>query len=409
MALPPLGTQRVIDAVVGQLAEIANKIWATPAEGAASVEIGQVFYAIAPAGSTSPIDGNRVVTGERRAYRKTGTSSWTDLGDVAAQIPQAERITGLSPYNADVYGSGGITGKTSNALKSTDGTDLYGLERYAFTAGSYGAGTGDGSVPGTTFASGHFSIKQGWTNSAREAQTCGINVVTRGGYDGPGTNVAKYGLPYNPSGDQTGVIVNGVQASYRSQGAVLEGVQFFAPGGNFASPDLKAINVQLAPMRQKDVNGDLANPGIGCAVTATIGDLGYAYTAGSTANGSWAGYLQFYRWDGDYVPFQVDKAGSIYMRSGGGGAAAVERRLVMNGPELEVRDGAGVVRNKFDQFGSFYIGTTKALSVPVTGFEDTTGTRSKSAWNSDTISHADLAQKVAAMWAAFKNQQLGAS
>lgn len=76
----------VRDDVGGDLAGTVGKTWPDPTAGAASVSVNQVFFAIAPAGATSAVDANRLVEGERRTYRKTGASSWIDLGDKAAQL-----------------------------------------------------------------------------------------------------------------------------------------------------------------------------------------------------------------------------------------------------------------------------------------------------------------------------------
>jgi len=82
----------VRDDVASDLAGFAGKTYATPAEGAATVAVNQLFAAIAPAGAISPIDGNRVVAGEPRTYQKTGPSSWLDLGDVASQLTRASLL-----------------------------------------------------------------------------------------------------------------------------------------------------------------------------------------------------------------------------------------------------------------------------------------------------------------------------
>jgi len=76
----------VRDDVGGDLADTVGKTWPDPTAGAGSVAVNQVFFAIAPTGATSAVDANRLVEGERRTYRKTGASSWVDLGDRAAQL-----------------------------------------------------------------------------------------------------------------------------------------------------------------------------------------------------------------------------------------------------------------------------------------------------------------------------------
>jgi hypothetical protein len=76
----------VRDDVAGDLADTVGKTWPDPTAGAASVAVGQVFFAIAPAGAISSADDNRLVAGERRTYRKVSSSTWMDLGDAAAQV-----------------------------------------------------------------------------------------------------------------------------------------------------------------------------------------------------------------------------------------------------------------------------------------------------------------------------------
>jgi hypothetical protein len=75
--------------IAGDLADTVGKTWSEPTSGAASVNVNQVFFAIAPAGAVSPADNNRAVAGERRTYLKTSVNSWTDLGDNAAQLSYA--------------------------------------------------------------------------------------------------------------------------------------------------------------------------------------------------------------------------------------------------------------------------------------------------------------------------------
>lgn len=312
------------------------------------------------------------------------------------------RASDESPYAVDVYGSGALTGRTSGAFNSTDSNNEPGLERYALTAGSYGGGTGDGSVPGTTYASGHFAIKQDWFNTTREGQTCGLNVVSRGGYHGTGQEQAKYGLPYNPSGDQTTYLGNGVVSSYKSQGAAFEAVQFFHPNGNAAHPDVRGINVQLAPMRQLDVNGNVANPGIGVAVGALEGQMGAAYAAGNSGDGRWSHVIQFSLNDGvaPFVPYEVLATGETRVRGDATGTAASARHTLMNGNFYEFRLGDGTITNRFDSLGRVYVGTTLALAAPVAGKGVAQGTARVGDWNTEDagIDLVQLKRIVKTLW-----------
>lgn len=236
--------------------------------------------------------------------------------------------TAASPISTDAYNIGGNSGQSAFVVTNSDATTTLGKERYGLVGAYTGPGTGDWSVPGSSFGVGAFNIKKDWTTTTVPGQTIGINVTARGGYFGSDYNVPKPGWTYNPSADTTGVIINSVQASPYGQNAVLEGVAYFAQGGAFSGAgNVHGMNVQLGTMQQLNADGSVANPGIGVAVSAKAGTLGYAFVANNTARagsyeytpGKWSGFARYFVDDGTRTPFdafRVDADGGIFMSSG---------------------------------------------------------------------------------------------
>jgi hypothetical protein len=314
-----------------------------------------------------------------------GAASGLAVLDLTSRIPAGQMPTApaflaaTSPNGTDAYGSGFSTGQAAVSGVSTDSSTVTGKERYAAAFGYAGPGTGDPSVIGTSVGLGAFAVKQNWQSTTVKGQAVGLNITSRGGYFGADANSAPPEFNgYNPAGDTSGIVTNTVQASDYGQNAALESVIFYAPGGAFGNA-VKSMNVQLGPMRQKNPDGSVANPGIGVALSANNGALGYAVQANNTARsgsyayqpGSWGGFLRYNRDDGTNAPYDaytVEQDGMACWRSATGAAPRKCIRANAN-DTLQVLNNAGVVSQQFGSNGSLYLtdGQLVIQGLPVVG------------------------------------------
>lgn len=268
-------------------------------------------------------------------------------------------VSTASPVPTDVYASGRKTGEAAFGVRSSDGASQVGapeiMERYAGYFIYDGPGTGVPDVPGSAFGLQVSNTKQNWFNSSVPGQSIGLQIVTRGGYHGPLMTSApsEFG-GYYPGGDVTGIVMNSVQSSAYAQQAAAELSIHYAENGRFdETGNIHSMNVQIAPMKQKNPDGSPANPGIGLALTASAGSLGYAIQAVNTARpgsfnnnspGIWGGFLRYNFDDGGtrapFDAFRVDQDGSIHMSSGGA-VTPTKKLRASTGGTLEVLNHAG--------------------------------------------------------------------
>ena len=320
------------------------------------------------------------------AMQILGTGSTGDVSSTSVKAPGAPGgqplstwmttpsfVAASSPLPTDAYASNRKTGQAAFSFRSSDGTSQVGtpeyFERYAGFFAYDGPGTGVPDVIGSSFGLGVSNTKQNWFNSTVPGQSIGLQIVTRGGYHGPLMTTAPTAFGgYYPGGDVTGMIINSVQSSAYAQNAAGEFSIHYAEGGRFdASGNIHSINVQLAPMKQKNPDGSSANPGIGLVLTASAGDLGYAIQAVNTARpgsfnnntpGHWAGFARYSRDNGTkaYDAWRVDQDGSIYMAGSGTTTPAKKIRIGSSG-EWQVANNAGATVLSLTDAGGLTVGT----------------------------------------------------
>lgn len=340
----------------------------------------------------------------------------------------------VSPLIADAYASGPEreSGLSSFVVINRDDNPVSGKERYAAWFAYTGAGTGDPSVIGSSFGLGVSNLKKNWFNTTIAGQTIGLHIVTRGGYFGADANapLGQFG-GYNPAGDVTSIIVNSVQSSPYGQQAAGEFSIHYANQGRFDnSGNIHSINMQLCPMRMLNPDGTIANPGIGIALTASAGSLGYAIQIVNTARpgsynnnspGIWRGGFRYNYDDGGtrapFDAFRVDQDGTLYLSAGAGSAPSKKIRAANNGT-LQILSDAGAVIQQIGDNGSVYmppnaqvvIAGVPALNVPASGYGAATGAADKSGFDAGTpLTTAQLTAKLAALWqASFNKQHIGA-
>ena len=260
-------------------------------------------------------------------------------------------LAASSPNKANAYGDVD-SGKAAVSVINTDGSAATGQERYGAFFAYAGPGTGDPAVINSAFGLGAAGLKKNWQTSTVPDQSIGINITARGGYHGSDASAAypQYG-GYNPAGDTSSIIANSFVSSAYSQNAILEGVSYYGEGGAYsAAGNLHGINVQLGAMRMLNPDGSTANPGIGLALAAKAGSLGYAIQVNNTARagsyetapGIWGGFLRYNFDDGTRTPFdafRVDQDGSLYLSDGS--SSTPSKRLRANGGSFQVLNNAG--------------------------------------------------------------------
>ncbi len=314
-----------------------------------------------------------IADGTLSLYNPSGNVSALSLIDVA---PVASR------YATDAYASGTGTGFAGLSVINSDASARSGKERYGAFFAYTGPGTGDPSVIGSAFGLGAAGLKKNWQTSKVPGQSVGINITARGGYHGSDANAAlsQFG-GYNPAGDTSSIIANSFVSSAYSQNAILEGVSYYGEGGAFsAAGQLHGINVQLGAMRMLNPDGSTANPGIGLALAAKAGALGYAIQANNAARpgsyevapSTWAGFLRYNFDDGTRPPFdafRVDQDGSIVLNSGSGTTPQKRIRVASNG-NLQILNNAEHVILEIDNNGLINLTNSAQLYIkgqPVVG------------------------------------------
>ncbi|MGU3659256.1 hypothetical protein [Methylobacterium fujisawaense] len=277
-----------------------------------------------------------------------------------------------SPNSAAAYGDVD-SGRAAVTVISTDGSPATGQERYGAFFKYAGPGTGDPAVINSAFGVGAASIKKNWETTTVPGQSIGINITARGGYHGTdaGAALPQYG-GYNPGGDTSSIIANSFVSSGYSQNAILEGMSYYGEGGAFsAGGNLHGINVQLGAMRMFNPDGTVANPGIGIALAAKAGALGYAIQANNAARpGSyeivpsiWAGFAKYNFDDGVHAPydaFRVDQDGSIVL-----GANDNTKKVIRQipGGTLQILNNAGQVIVQIDDAANVYLGASGHIVI----------------------------------------------
>jgi hypothetical protein len=287
---------------------------------------GIVDQATAEAGTNntgimSPLRSEQFLTA-RYANQATAeaASSLTTLMSPGrtAQLIDARSInpTVSIPASVSVHGytASDAFGRSPHFLQSNISTDLSALERYTLYVGNYSSGTGDGTVPGSTYALGLSMIKTNWPTSTRKGQMHGLQIIHRSGFHGtddePGPDT---GTP----GDSAAIVTNGVVSDGNSFCAILEGGSHYMPGGAGTPGSVKAIRVQIGAIAHVQ---DIAH---GIIVNATAGPLKSAFFASSIndgpyGDGSWENFLNYVPdlGAGPYEAFKVNQSGWLIMNNG---------------------------------------------------------------------------------------------
>jgi hypothetical protein len=313
------------------------------------------------AGSTGDVSGTSV--------RAPGAPAGQPL---STWMTNPSFVAASSPLPTDAYASNRKTGEAAFSFKSSDGASQVGTpeiyERYAGYFAYNGPGTGVPDVIGSSFGLGVSNAKQNWFNTNTPGQTVGAQIVTRGGYHGPlaTTAPARFG-GYYPGGDVTGLIINSVQSSAYAHNAAGEFSIHYAENGRFdQSGSIHSMNIQIAPMKQKNPDGTVANPGIGLALTASAGSLSYAVQATNTARpgsfnnntpGLWAGFARYNFDNGTkaYDAFRVDQDGTIY-QAGSGETTPSKRLRVESEGNWEILNHSGTPILSLSDAGVLKIG-----------------------------------------------------
>ncbi len=242
---------------------------------------------------------------------------------------------------ANLYTETDALGRASHALTSANTSDQN-LERYTAFIGNYDSGTGDGTVPASTYALGISALKKDWATTAREGQVHGLSIVTRGGFHGPDPGIDWY----NP-GDTAAFVINTSGSAAQSYIAAGEGVAVYAKDGVYAYDPVnpvRQIRFYLPSIRAKD------NAGIGHLVVAESGPLGAAYQAQNRIDlavgaGVWSHFLRYIAnfGDGHYEPFVVNQIGHVVMNNGPVAAAPNSKKTlrVGDGGAFEIVNSAG--------------------------------------------------------------------
>lgn len=248
--------------------------------------------------------------------------------------------TGAASANVDAYGNGATTAARAGvAVTNRDSSASTGKERYAGFFGEYSNGTGDGTVPASTYGLGVTSYKNNWDTTTVAGQMHGLSIVTRGGFHGTELNPPNAGT----SGDSAAIVTNTVVSDVNSFGAILEGVVYFFPNGVATPGSVMGIDCQIGGLTASAAQN-------GYYTAALSGGLKAAYAAtnsqtSSTGPGTWTYFLQ-YEPDlgaGVYNAFLVNQAGHIVMNNGPGAGVPNKNKTIRvgNGGDLEVVNSAG--------------------------------------------------------------------
>jgi hypothetical protein len=300
----------------------------------------------------------------------------------------------------NVYSPTDSAGKTGVLIKNyiPGGVDHYGVEGYSQFIESRPFGSRDGAVPGSDFCQGLSMIKDAWQTTSEEGQTCGQNIVVRGGYHG--TNITE---PWFTPGDSAGIIVNTVNSASQCFNAILEGVSYHMPNGSFAT-GTHGIRCQIGAIKKDQAIG------IGYLAVAENGGLGAAFQAQNTighsaGDGFWTeafNYI-FNPGTGPYEAFKINQAGHIIFNSGGVTTPKKTLRVGAGGKLEMVNDaGSSVVFNVSDggminvaAGGGFAINNEQVLNSRIAGWGSPTGNVRISSFNGSTATLSQTAQVVA--------------
>lgn len=282
-------------------------------------------------------------------------------------IDPPDYIDAVLPVEA--YEVGVITGSSAHRIVSTvvsDGSE----EKYTLFVGAYDDGSGDGSVPGSSYALGVSAIKTDWETSSHKGQYHGISIVTRGGYHGADPN-----QNYNP-GDTAAIVTNTFVSSAQSYAAGIEGVSGYCQDGDYVpnpSDPVRQLRFQIGPIRAKD------NAGIGYLAIADAGPLGSAFQAQNRLDlpvgpGAWQNFLRYVVnfGQGPWEAFRVNQQGWIVLSNTPTSSSPLKTKTIRVGSDgcLEfVNHSNSAVIARIDDSGNLklpaaagvYIGATKVL------------------------------------------------
>lgn len=302
-----------------------------------------------------------------------------------------------------VYSADGTQGLAENVIVSETEASMN-KERHSFFVGNYTSGTGDGTVPASTYAIGASIIKADWETTTRKGQMHGISVVTRGGFHGtddePGSG--------NP-GDTAAIVTNSVVSSGQSFVCGIEGVAAWADEGAFVPGSVKNIRYQVAGICHDDgiAHGYLA--------VATAGALSAAFQAGNelggaSGDGFWENFLKYVPnlGAGYYEAFKVNQAGHIVLNNGPGAATPNREKSIRVGAtgDLEIINSAGsAIILSLGDGGSLglpagqvhSIGGNQVLGPRRTGWTAATGTATRTTFATGSVTLPQLAERVKAL------------
>lgn len=237
----------------------------------------------------------------------------------------------------------------------------------------------------------------------------GINSTAYGAYTSGGIVQKDSGVAsfYNPA-DTAAIITNTVQSSANGFSAILEGVSYFMPSGNFIGGS-KGIRVQLGAIKQSE------NLAIGVLSIASNGSCGAAFQAqNSRANagieGSWNKFLSYLPdfGAGAYEAFSVNQLGNIILH--GGTSATTPTKLI----RANAANGSFEIVNDANSAVIFRVTDTGTVNIPTgaiyalnniqvvgprnTGWTAMTGTANENtSYATSTITLVQLAERVKAI------------
>lgn len=307
-----------------------------------------------------------------------------------------------------VYAEAGAEGLSEVAFLSSGNEDITGKERYVHFIGAYTSGTGDGTVPGSTYGLGITSLKENWQTTTRQGQMHGLSIVTRGGFHG--ANPVPGGF-YNP-GDTAGIVINTQVSSDQSFAAAVEGTVGYAKNGSYAFSETDPVHqmrFQIAGIREVD------NPGFGYLAVAEAGNLGPAFLAQNRVDmeigaGSWNKFLSYFTnfGAGAYEAFSVNQIGNIVMDNGPAAAAPNQKKLIRvgTGGKLEVVNSAGsaiifeVANNgsvNIPTGAEYAVNNVRVVGPRVTGWEAASGNATRATFATGSVTLPQLAEHVKAL------------
>lgn len=361
------------------------------------------------------VEGRTAIgAGGKSAYRKVGLSEPAHAGKFLSGSDWFEAY-GINPdidtpalYRTGVYSEAADEGRAQHLLTSRHELDLIGKERYNTFIGVYDAGTGDGTVPASTYGLGISALKKDWATSTRQGQMHGLSIVTRGGFHGVNPVPGSF---YNP-GDTAGIVINSLVSSDQSFVAALEGISVYAKNGAYAFDavdPVRQIRFQIGAIRAVD------NPGIGLLLAGESGNLGAAIQVQNRIDlaigaGSWSKAFAYVAnfGSGFYEPLAFNQLGDIVMNNGPAASAPNNKKTIRVGTtgRLEVVNSAGtaVVLGVGDtgvlnlvSTGRLSINETQVVGPRRTGWTFPVGVFTRTSFDTQTVTVTQLAQRVAAL------------